>query len=82
MKKFPCRCRKCGARKTFRKHPDDYVREHECSCGGTYRVDNYRRTREHLKTICRCNGVYYPHRKGSILGCFEYEYTDDDDPTV
>lgn len=74
MNKFPCRCRKCQSRRTFRKHPEDYKREPLCSCGGTYRVDTYRLNKEHLKYICRCNGVPYPHRKGSHYYCFEYDH--------
>lgn len=87
MNRYPCRCRKCGARRTLARRPEEMVnrckcetctelREQDrdaplhCSCGGTYRVDWYRRGKEHLKAACYCEGYPWaidnaPHRRGS-----------------
>lgn len=93
MKRYPCRCRKCGARRTLAHKPDETLntckcgvcrklREQDreaplhCACGGTYRVDWYRRGKEHKRTACYCSGYHWsigngPHRKGS-LQCYHY----------
>lgn len=62
----PCRCNKCRGRKTLRKHPDLYERRHhvKCSCGGEFKVDTYRMSKEN-KNPCKCDGYWFPHRKGS-----------------
>lgn len=66
MTRYPCRCRKCGARLTLDRQPD----KQRCPCGGSYRVDWYRRKTEHKRTNCFCDGYHWsisngPHRKGS-----------------
>jgi hypothetical protein len=68
MRKFPCRCRSCRARRTLAKHPEAYIREPRCACGGSYRVDNYRLKSEHKRAGCTCSGFPWDngrHRKGS-----------------
>lgn len=87
MKRYPCRCRACGARRTLPVLPENAtnrckcaeckkLREQEreaplhCDCGGTYRVDWYRRGPEHKKAACYCTGYRWsidngPHRLGS-----------------
>ena len=70
MNRFPCRCRQCGARRTLGRRPEHHQREPRCNCGGTYRVDWYRRSKEHLKAACYCDGYPWaidnaPHRRGS-----------------
>lgn len=67
MTKYPCRCRRCGSRRTLAKHPEAYRKEPTCSCGGTYRVDRYRRIKEHQRTTCRCLLYWFPHRR--VAGC-------------
>lgn len=70
---YPCRCRGCGHRRTLPRHPDAYVRPHACwYCKRrSWRVDRFRRMREHQKYACTCGGIegIYnwagPHRKGS-----------------
>lgn len=42
-----------------------------CACGGTWRVDGYRRSREHNKAGCTCDGYGWSifngvHRRGSV----------------
>lgn len=66
---YPCRCKKCRGRKTFRKHPLDYVREPKCSCGGSYSVDSYRQNTEHRRVLCHCDAYWFPHRQGSGNCC-------------
>lgn len=70
MKRYPCRCRQCGARKTLARQPEHYARAPHCPCGGAYRVDWYRRGLEHRRTACYCTGYPWsihnaPHRRGS-----------------
>lgn len=68
MTRYPCRCRRCGARRTLAKHPDEYRREPKCACSGSYRVDWYRRSKEHKRAACYCSG--YPwsiHNAGHQL---------------
>lgn len=75
MKKFPCRCYKCFSRKTFIYHPDSYRRVKRCKrCGGFYRVDWYRKQKEHKRTKYLCCGYYFPHRRGSRW-CLENKKT-------
>ena len=65
MKAYPCRCKVCRSRQTFKKLPWTYRKEKQCHCGGEYRVDEYRRNIENKKP-CRCNGYHFPHRKGGV----------------
>jgi len=73
---YQCRCRSCGARNTLKRHPDDYVRDKKCtSCKAVnpYRVDWYRTLgEESKKNTCHCDGLHYPHRKGSSVWCREH----------
>lgn len=63
---FPCRCSRCRARRTFRKHPDSYpTPPPHCSCGGTFAVDTFRLRKEHKKYKCTCDLWWFPHRIGS-----------------
>ena len=71
MRAYPCRCKSCGSRKTFKKLPWTYKREKRCLCGGEYRVDEYRRNVEHKKP-CNCNGYHFPHRKGGGIWCIHH----------
>ena len=62
---FPCRCRKCLARRTLNKHPDDYVQRSRVKCyhcDGELRLDKYRQTKEHKRTRCKCDAYHFPHR--------------------
>lgn len=74
MTLYPCRCsrRKCQARRTLPKHPDDYKRPPKCHfCGGRkWRIDKWRKRNEH-GVACHCQGAHYPHRPGSIV-CFDH----------
>jgi hypothetical protein len=66
MKRFPCRCKKCKGRKTFRIDPTHYNVEPLCACGGTYSVDTYRKTKENKKRICYCDTYWFPHKENYI----------------
>lgn len=76
MRRWPCRCRKCEARRTLAKHPDEYIRPPRCACGGTYRVDKFRKTVEHKRTACYCSAFWWsgPHRRGSSPYCPDKRY--------
>jgi hypothetical protein len=62
---YPCRCKRCRGRKTFKRHPADYKVQKRCSCGGEYSVDSYRLRKEHKLTLCHCEAYWFPHRRGS-----------------
>jgi len=68
--KWPCRCSKCGARKTLNMMPHQYKldKHRTCLCGGELRVDWYRKKKEN-KSPCSCDGYHYPHRKGGGVWC-------------
>ena len=68
--KWPCRCSKCGARKTLNMMPHQYKldKHRNCLCGGELRVDWYRKKKEN-KAPCKCDGYHYPHRKGGGVWC-------------
>lgn len=63
---YPCRCRKCRARRTLRQHPDNYVRRHFAVCyncgADALALDTYRQQKEHKRTRCRCDAYHFPHR--------------------
>lgn len=60
--KYPCRCNRCLARKSFRKHPDEYVRAKICICGGAFKVDWYRKNVERKVDPCHCDAYHFPHK--------------------
>lgn len=69
---YPCRCRRCGARKTFPRHPDHYTRRRYARCpackADDMRLDIYRATRrESRRTKCLCDHYPFIHRRGSLL---------------
>ena len=74
VKRWPCRCNKCGARKTLAMHPNSYQREKyvTCGCGGRFRVDQYRKKKEHKQRKCHCNGYHFPHRAGGGVWCHKH----------
>ena len=58
--KAPCRCKKCGTRKTLKRHPDNYLRVPACSCGHRqWYVDEWG-----IKG-CTCYSYSFMHRRGS-----------------
>lgn len=82
--KTPCRCKKCWARRTLNRHPEQYLKVPACSCGHRdWYVDNYRITVEWGKSgieRCDCAGYQFPHRKGGGW-CFhnpELDLSDDE----
>ncbi|MCK5769500.1 hypothetical protein [Algiphilus sp.] len=69
---YPCRCRRCGTRKTLRMHPDHYYRRRYARCpackADDMRVDTYRASgREAKRYLCHCDHYGFPHRRGSLL---------------
>jgi hypothetical protein len=70
---YQCRCARaaCGARRTIKKLPAQYVREPRCRvCRGPLRVDFYRTLRrESRRSNCYCSEASWsarggPHRLG------------------
>lgn len=75
------RCRKCEARRVFRKHPDHMNRHPTCSCGAkSWRADgwmNRRRTSPYRGGMgCNCTGYWFPHRRGSLYCWYRPDGTD------
>lgn len=71
----PSRCSKCRGRKTFPMDPSLYEKPQWCPCGGIYKLDKFRKSKEH-KDGCRCDGYEWsidnaPHRMGSPDCYFE-----------
>lgn len=76
--KIPCRCNKCGTRKTLAKYPEEYRNgEKKCVlgyCSGLMRVDKYRlqaaydpeKLKKDSGEMCRCNGHPRMHSKGKV----------------
>lgn len=64
----PYRCGRSACRKVYYlpKDPLEYVREKRCSCGG--HLHDYSVNRKRGNT-CLCDGLPYPHRKGSVVWC-------------
>lgn len=68
------RCGSCRHAKRLKKELHEYTRVPKCICGSTdWRVDSHRRNqwsnREGVYNTCSCNGLHYPHRKGSSVWC-------------
>lgn len=65
--RFRCRCshEKCRARRTLRKHPDEYRVQPKCAmCGRRkWRLDVYRQKKEQ-RSGCECDGYHHPHAYG------------------
>lgn len=66
-----CKKKECGARVTLKKHPDEYVRPHQCPrCGRmTLRSVEEERRREIAKVRCTCAAYPFPHARGKMRFC-------------
>jgi hypothetical protein len=71
-KKYPCRCSKCGARRSLAQRPDQYFRPPACDCGSRmWYLDAYRlRVEMDSKLKCNCSSYHFPHRHKSKM-CFD-----------
>lgn len=81
----PCRCSKCGGRKTFNMNPVDYDEHPMCPCGGLYKLDKYRKEKELKIGRCSCTG--YPwslsngrHKIGSPKCYYNLDGTAKEEP--
>ena len=74
------RCSTCGCRFTLKRHPSKYKRQIKCPNGhtSTYSCEAARRRELAKQVRCYCNGVPFPHRAGSILGCDSHPVHPDD----
>ena len=77
------RASKCGGRRSLKKLIDFYVVRPKCprcrSDGLT--LDKHRMRKEVGKgaDTCMCDGLHFPHRRGSMWCCeYKGEYSDDD----
>ncbi len=70
---IPCRCRKCGARKSITRARfialGKQITEwrYKCACGNrSWRIDRWRIKNElGIKPTCFCGGYWFPHRAKS-----------------
>lgn len=73
---FNYRCSKrrtCGARRTLTKRLRFYVRRPKCpGCGqDTLKLDPWTGAATQRRT-CYCDGIFWPHRKGTFLNQREF----------
>ena len=69
------RCTKsdCRKRKTLRHPMEWYIRRPKCpACGRDSLAFDPHVRNQTLRRTCKCNGIMYPHRAGTILS--EYEF--------
>jgi hypothetical protein len=76
MTTFNVRCtirRRCGKAFTLRHHPDQYKIYPKCpACGvGFLNEIPYAKIQTQERT-CRCDGIFYPHKKGLFLSKDEF----------
>lgn len=73
MVKKKYRCGKDGCRRIYHltKHPEEYAKTKRCACGGTLHDYSVDRKRNSART-CYCDGLSYPHKKGSSVWCKEH----------
>lgn len=66
--------RDCGQRRALPKPIEQYVRRPHClACGrDSLRLDPAQ-TKRNRRQTCKCNGVPYPHNRGTIIGCEHYD---------
>lgn len=63
---YMVRCKHCGHRQTFGRHPDFHRRLPRCCGAKDWRIDWYRTSRlETKRYTCKCDDLPWPHRKGS-----------------
>ena len=63
----------CGKRKTLRRHIDDYIRRPVCpNCGEDRLKFDPSVRRQTMKQVCRCIGVRFPHRSGTVINENEF----------
>ncbi len=66
---WPARCNKrsCQARRTLKKHIDDYERKPKCHvCGSPMYIDYYRACKKFSRAVCSCDGYPFPHKIDSV----------------
>ena len=67
---FLYRCRNCSKREAKKKRVEEYKRVQKCKdCGHELRYLDKWQMKKNKETTCKCDGVSYPHRIGSIVWC-------------
>lgn len=76
--------RNCGARKTLRQRIERYILRPLCpGCGKDTLKSVDKKERERTKQrMCRCDGAWFPHRKGSLPLCIHNEAPIDEDKAL
>lgn len=71
--KLKFRCGREGCRRIYHltKTPEHYRTTKICECGGTLYDYSSDRKRNRART-CYCDGVPYPHNKGTLVWCSEH----------
>lgn len=63
----------CGKRKTLRHPLEWYLREPRCpDCGQHSLKFDLAPRRQTLERTCRCGGIAWPHREGTVLSDREF----------
>lgn len=67
---YRCSVSECRKRRTLRKKIELYMRRPKCpSCGAdSLKYDPTEKIRTKSRT-CRCDGLFYPHHKGTSVWC-------------
>lgn len=64
-----CTRKSCRARRSLKRHIDDYIRIPKCEeCGGDLKPDNWQ-MKKSKEMKCDCDGISFPHRKGYNPWC-------------
>ncbi len=70
---YRCSHRRCRKRVTLRHPLEWYIREPKCkACGRKQLKHDPEVSRRHQAETCRCSGVHFPHRRGTVLGAYEF----------
>lgn len=70
---YRCSHRHCRKRVTLPRPLEWYIREPKCkACGRRQLKHDPEVARRHARETCHCNGVHFPHRRGTIIDAFEF----------
>jgi hypothetical protein len=74
---YRCNKKDCRHRVSLRHKLEWYIREPKCkSCkrSNTLRFDPWVR-QQTIRRTCKCGGVHFPHRRGTVLNEHEFCHT-------
>jgi len=71
--------KQCFARVSLPKRIEEYIHVPKCPrCGNELTYRDKSRERESKKDMCRCDGYWFPHRKGSRYCVHNENITEED----